>query len=42
MVLLVVAMILEETLGLGVEMVEMGVVVEEEVLLLQVILMELL
>lgn len=42
MVLLVVAIILEETLGLGVEMVEMGVVVEEEVLLLQVILMELL
>ena len=39
---LVVAMVLEETPALGEEMVEMGVVVEEEALLLQAILMELL
>ena len=39
---LVVAIILEETPALGEEMVEMGVVVEEEALLLQAILMELL
>ena len=39
---LVVAIILEETLGLGEDTVKMGVVVEEEVPLLQAILMELL